>query len=39
MLYQANRHCLLANYIQGYSGAAMRNKKEDVKGLFLIIDN
>jgi hypothetical protein len=34
VLYQ-NRPCLLADYAQGHSGAAMRNKSEDVKELIL----
>lgn len=34
VLYQ-NRPCLLADYVQGHSGAAMRNKSEDVKKLLL----
>jgi hypothetical protein len=34
MFYQ-NRPCLLADYMQGHSGAAMRNKSEDVKELLL----
>jgi hypothetical protein len=30
-----DRPCLLADYAQGHSGAAMRNKSEDVKELIL----